>query len=83
MSRDKILKMRTETSGQEALAPMPEVVTYARLARKGAGWEVLAVDLPPSVVSQFERVASEYDLYSNQERKLLIESRKTDFQQWK
>ena len=83
MSRDKFLKLREATKDEAASTPPAETVTYARLARRGSGWEVLAVDLPETVIEQYGRIAAEYDLYPNQERKLLIEARKTDFEKWK
>lgn len=83
MSRDKFLKLREATKDEAEATPATETITYARMSRRGGGWEVLAVDLPEAVVKQYERIAAEYDLYPNQERKLLIEARKTDFEKWK
>ncbi len=66
----------------ETKAPESKV-TFARIVRTGAAWQVLSVDLPESVYSKYLRHGSEPDLYPNIERKLLIEARKTDFDSWK
>lgn len=79
MSREKFLAVRAEKKAESDTAK----ITYARIGRKSTGWEVYAVDLPESVAQRYERVAAEFDLYPNQERKLLIEARKTDFDKWK
>lgn len=57
--------------------------TFARIVRTGAAWQVLSVDLPEAVIAKYVRNGSEPDLYPNVERRLLIEARKTDFDQWK
>jgi hypothetical protein len=84
MSREKFLQKRQQAKEMKAAAlegaPM---ATFARIARRGAGWEVLAVDLPEDMASTIQRTAAEFDLYPNIERKLLIEARKTDFEKWK
>lgn len=84
MSQKKaaFLEIRKAKTGDEA-QPTSGLTTFARMSRRGAAWEVLAVDLPDDIVAQYGRVAADLDLYPNQERKLLIESRKTDFEKWK
>lgn len=69
---------------QDVATEKPEKkVTFARMTRVGSAWQVLAVDLPESVMEKYLRHASDPDLYPNIERKLLVESRKTDFDTWK
>jgi len=77
------LEFRKKQVSDDVQEPKQAVTTFARMTRRGAAWEVLAVDLPEELVTQYERVAAELDLYPNQERKLLIEARKTDFEKWK
>jgi hypothetical protein len=77
MSKMKIQDVQTETTKGE------EKATFARIMRIGSAWQVLAVDLPKSVIEKHLRHASDPDLYPNIERKLLVEARKTDFEKWK
>lgn len=84
MSREKFLEKRKTIKAVKA-AEVAEVDmhTFARMARKGAAWEVLAIDLPADMAESLQRTAADIDLYPNIERKLLIEARKTDFNKWK